>query len=173
MVGQLLHLQRSAILPLRAQMHLQRGLSLLLLGERILQRRACVAHALAPHTLRGVQVAQRHVIEAVKDLRRHRVHAAHHALLGIGELRRACTQHELVRHQHVARGRIYVHLLHRHPHRVRIAANLRRALREGPAQLQRAHEGQKIQVHLARFVPQHVARGRSIEGRRDEDRRAR
>ena len=169
MIGQLLHLQCSAALHLRAQAYTQRGLALPLLGERVLQRRARVAHALAPHPLGRVQVAQRHVIEAVKDLRGHRVHAAHHALLGIGQLRRACAQHELVRHQHVARGRIDVHLLHRHPHRVRIAANLRRALREGPAHLQRTHEGQQVQVHLAEFVPQHVARGRCAECGRDED----
>ena len=173
MVGQLLHLQCSAVLPLRAQANPQRGLALFLLGERVLQRRAGIAHALAPHPLWGVQMAQRHVIEAVKDLRGHRVHAAHHALLGIGQLRRACAQHELVRHQHVARGRIDVHLLHRHPHRICIAANLRRALREGPPHLHRAHEGQQVQVHLAEFVPQHVARGGCAERGRDEDRRAR
>ena len=84
-----------------AQFHERSALVLGGFREGVLQRRAAVAHRVAAHLLGAVQVAQRHIIKAVKKAGVYAVHTAHRHFLALAA---GSPGHELVGHQHAAVG---------------------------------------------------------------------
>ena len=90
-------------LSLRPQLHKRCALVLVRLREGILQRGAAVAQGIAAHLLGAVQVAEGHIVEAVKEGGIHTVQPAHRWLLALAG---GGTGHELVGHQHAAAGRV-------------------------------------------------------------------
>ena len=93
------HVVARFLLP---QINQRRALVIARFAKRILQRRARVAHGVAPHTLRAMYMPKRHVVERVVYRHVHVIHAAQFDLI-VGAIgRRAVRGHQLMRQHNVA-----------------------------------------------------------------------
>ena len=147
-----------------AQRHDGDGFVLARLGKRVLERRPGVAHGRAADLLRAVQVAERHVVKRCEHAAVHIVRPAD------GQFLRAAARpagHELVRHEHVARSRIDVHVRDGFGHGVGVALDLR--VREPAAHVRGLQKRQQPYGYGAEFVAQHDGRDRAAVDRRDVD----